>query len=77
MKLIKVEVKDEWRLENKEFYELLQTIMGYYSTYGQSSIGTAVELKWKQVRKFRGELKENFKHIDEMVSKVISEILMN
>lgn len=77
VKLIKVEVKDEWRLENKEFYELLQTIMGYYSTYGQSSIGTAVELKWKQVRKFRGELKENFKHIDEMVSKVISEVLMN
>ncbi|HEG8091169.1 TPA: hypothetical protein SFZ51_000745 [Campylobacter jejuni] len=77
VKLIKVEVKDEWRLENKEFYELLQTIMGYYSTYGQSSIGTAVELKWKQVHKFRGELKENFKHIDEMVSKVISEILMN
>ena len=75
VKLIKVEVKDEWRLENKEFYELLQTLKGYYSTYGRSDIGTAVELKWEQVHKFQGELKKNFKYIDEMVSKVVPQIL--
>lgn len=73
VKLIKVEVKDEWKLKNEEFDELLQTLKGYFTMY-EHNIGKAFDLQWDETTKFYSKLKNNLKYVDEMVSKVVSEI---